>query len=53
LPEELQLFVMRFPLDQPRIDAIEAEVQKFWNEIDEIIETLRKRRDGKRIGARF
>jgi putative phage-type endonuclease len=53
LPEELQLFVMRFPLDQPRIDAIEAEVQKFWNEIDEIIETLRKRRDGKRTGARF
>ena len=35
------------------IDAIEAEVQKFWNEIDEIIETLRKRRDGKRTGARF
>jgi putative phage-type endonuclease len=53
LPEELQLFVMRFPRDQARIDAIEAEVQKFWNEIDEIIETLRKRRDGKRIGARF
>lgn len=53
LPEELQLFVMHFPRDQARIDAIEAEVQKFWNEIDEIIETLRKRRDGKRIGARF
>ena len=53
LPEELQLFVMRFPRDQARIDAIEAEVQKFWNEIDEIIETLRKRRDGKRTGARF
>lgn len=53
LPEELQLFVMRFPLDQARIDAIESEVQKFWNEIDEIIETLRKRRDGKRLGARF
>lgn len=53
LPEELQLFVMRFPRDQPRIDAIEAEVQKFWNEIDEIIETLRKRRDAKRTGARF
>ena len=53
LPEELQLFVMRFPRDQTRIDAIEAEVQKFWNEIDEIIETLRKRRDGKRTGARF
>lgn len=53
LPEELQLFVMRFPRDQARIDAIEAEVQKIWNEIDEIIETLRKRRDGKRTGARF
>ena len=53
LPEELQLFVMRFPRDQARIDAIESEVQKFWNEIDEIIETLRKRRDGKRTGARF
>ena len=53
LPEELQLFVMRFPRDQARIDAIEAEVQKFWNEIDEIIETLRKRRDGKRAGTRF
>lgn len=53
LPEELQLFVMRFPRDQPCIDAIESEVQKFWNEIDEIIETLRKRRDGKRTGARF
>ena len=53
LPEELQLFVMHFPRDQARIDAIEAEVQKFWNEIDEIIETLRKRRDGKRTGARF
>ena len=53
LPEELQLFVMRFPRDQTRIDAIESEVQKFWNEIDEIIETLRKRRDGKRTGARF
>ena len=53
LPDELQLFVMRFPRDQARIDAIESEVQKFWNEIDEIIETLRKRRDGKRTGARF
>lgn len=53
LPEDIQLFVMRFPRDQARIDAIEAEVQKFWNEIDEIIETLRKRRDGKRTGARF
>ena len=53
LPEELQLFVMRFPRDQARIDAIEAEVQKFWNEIDEIIETLRKRRDGKQTNTRF
>ena len=42
LPEDLQLFVQRFPRDDARIQAMEAEVQKFLEEVDETITNLRK-----------
>ena len=43
LPEDLQLFVVRFKRDQTRIDAMEAEVRQFLAEVDEIVERLRRR----------
>ena len=42
LPEDLQLFVQRFPRDGARIQAMEAEVQKFLEEVDATITNLRK-----------
>ena len=42
LPEDLQLFVQRFPRDDARIQAMEAEVQKFLEEVDATITNLRK-----------
>lgn len=43
LPEEHQLFVVRFKRDQARIDAMEAEVRAFLAEVDETLATLKKR----------
>lgn len=41
LPEELQLSVIRFDRDEERIARIEAEVERFLGEVDELIQTLR------------
>lgn len=43
VPENVQLFVVRFPRDEARIKAMEAEVLQFLAEVDEVIERLRKR----------
>lgn len=43
LPEDLQLFVVRFERDDKRIKEMEAEVIAFLAEVDEIIAKLRKR----------
>lgn len=43
LPEELQLFVVRFKRDQARIDAMEAEVRAFLAEVDETLARLKNR----------
>ena len=40
LPEELQLFVARFPRDDGRIAEMEAEVVRFLAEVDETLEKL-------------
>ena len=41
LPEPLQLFVVRFPRDNGRIEEMEKEVTQFNAEVDEIITKLR------------
>jgi putative phage-type endonuclease len=41
LPEDLQLFVVRFQRDQVRIDAMEAEVRAFISEAEETVSRLR------------
>jgi len=41
LPDDLQLFVVRFNRDQARIDAMEAEVTAFLAEGDETLSRLR------------
>lgn len=43
LPEDLQLFVIRFKRDQARIDAMEAEVLAFLAEVDATLGSLRNR----------
>lgn len=46
LPEELQLFVVRFERDDAEIRRMEAEVKVFLDEVDELVakcEALRKR----------
>ena len=42
LPEDLQLFVKRFPRDDARIASMEMEVRAFLREVDETITNLRK-----------
>jgi putative phage-type endonuclease len=42
MPEEMQLFIVRFERDQERIDAIKSEVVKFLGEVDEAIASLCK-----------
>jgi putative phage-type endonuclease len=44
LPEDLQLFVVRFNRDQARIDAMEAEVVAFLAEVDTTLSSLATRR---------
>lgn len=41
LPDDLQLFVVRFNRDQARIDAMESEVRAFLSEVDETLSKLR------------
>lgn len=41
LPEDLQLFVVRFQRDHARIDAMEAEVRAFLVEVEETVSRLR------------
>ena len=41
LPEDLQLFVVRFKRDDERIKEMEAEVNLFLSEVDEILTKLR------------
>jgi len=43
LPEDMQLFVIRFPRDDVRIKAIETEVNAFLAEVDDILSRLRNR----------
>jgi putative phage-type endonuclease len=42
VPEEVRLFQITYPRDQQRIDAIEAEVERFLSEVYERIEKLRR-----------
>jgi putative phage-type endonuclease len=44
LPEDLQLFVIRFKRDQARIDAMEAEVLAFLTEVDQTLTSLKARK---------
>lgn len=41
LPAKHQLFIVRFPRDEKAISAMEAEVEKFLGEVDEVLERLR------------
>jgi putative phage-type endonuclease len=43
LPEALRLFVVPFKLDSARVEAIEAEVKKFLDEVEDIVDRLRNR----------
>ena len=42
LPEDLQLFLIRFDRDDKKIEEMEKEVILFLSEVDEVISTLRK-----------
>ena len=44
LTEDLQLFVVRFKRDQARIDAMEAEVKAFLEEVDATLASLKNRK---------
>lgn len=44
LPEDLQLFVVRFKRDQARIDSMEAEVVTFLEEVDTTLASLKNRK---------
>lgn len=43
LPDELQLCVIRFHRDEDRIACIEQNVERFLDEVDAMIQTLRER----------
>ena len=43
LPENLQLFVVRFPRDDKRISEMEAEVNTFLLEVDVVLAKLKER----------
>ncbi len=45
LPEDLQLFVKRLPRDEKAIEEIETEVERFNDEIDDVLLALSSRRD--------
>lgn len=44
LPQELQLFVVRFQRDDKRIAEMEAEVVQFLSEVDELLAKLKRRK---------
>jgi putative phage-type endonuclease len=44
LPQDLQLFVVRLNRDDEAIKKMEAEVRKFLDEVDEVIEKLTQRK---------
>ena len=44
LPEDLQLFVKRFPRDEALIYALELEVEQFLKEVDEFIERIGRKK---------
>lgn len=44
LPEEHQLFVVRFNRDEKKIEEMEAEVIAFIGEVDSVLENLNKRK---------
>jgi putative phage-type endonuclease len=44
LPDDLQLFVVRLERDEEYIKAMEAEVQKFLSEVDEMFKNLKERK---------
>jgi uncharacterized protein (UPF0335 family) len=44
MPEHLRLFVQRIERDEEYIKALDAEVQKFNNEVAELTATLMQRR---------
>lgn len=43
LPGHLQRFIVRFPRDQKRVEVIQAEVEVFLQEVDEMVERLHAR----------
>ena len=43
LPDDLQLFIVPFKRDENRIMEIEAEVRKFLDEVDAIIDRISNR----------
>lgn len=43
LPDSLSLFVVRFERDQARIDEIKAEAIRFLEEVESIVQQLKKR----------
>ena len=43
LPDDLQLFVHRFDRDEKRITEIEEAVKQFLNEVNEMIDNIRKK----------
>jgi hypothetical protein len=51
LPKHLQLFQIRFKADSERIRAMEAEVQKFLEEVETALNCLPQRRKANRAGA--
>jgi putative phage-type endonuclease len=40
MPRELRTFIIRFPRDDERIRAMEAQVEQFLGEVDEMVERL-------------
>lgn len=51
LPEEMRLFVKRFPRDDTRIAELEDEVRTFLFELDTTVHRLEKLYGGERIAA--
>lgn len=51
LPEEMRLFVKRFPRDDARIAELEDEVRTFLFELDTTVRRLEKLYGGERIAA--
>lgn len=42
--EPYRIYIQRIPRDENYISNLESELKKFWNEVCEIVETLKKRK---------